>query len=36
MLAIYASMEHPEAFLRMARFLIDHGADVDEPDYTGT
>jgi hypothetical protein len=28
-------MEHPEAFLRMAHFLIGHGADVDELDDQG-
>jgi hypothetical protein len=35
MLAIHASMEHHEAFLRMGHFLINRGADVDELDYAG-
>jgi hypothetical protein len=29
-------MVYPEAFLRIARFLIERGANVDEPDNAGT
>lgn len=35
-IALYTSRENHKVSLRMARFLIDNGADVDEPDYGGT
>lgn len=33
--ASFASRENLKVYLRMARFLIEHGADVNEPNYDG-